>query len=332
MPLPDKEKDWVTDPNNSIPFTTNILTTNRTWILALVNALLSLTANHNGVSLTCSGSGNSVAGAMDGSNRWLTIANLVWANGGVAHSWIVLRAPGWCSPAGGQICISLENAAANGTSILIGISQGALYTGGSATARPTATDEVLIAPAATANGGRSAGTDGVVFHIIQTDDGANLRVLICTNGEMSGFLALETPVDAVTGWTTPNAAIFLGAASGTACATAATIYDAAAFHSRNAAANGTMDIYLAAEGFNNAAGWELISVANAFSGEWEMWPCAFDSVTGGSAGRHGRAVDIWYGSIGANDNDYYPADATRQFIQAGCLILPWDGSLALMAA
>lgn len=123
MPLPSVVRNWTRTFNTALAGG-SIAVQAPTGLLAMVNAMLTAGA-------TCAGSSNSVAGAMDGVNRWAAIGNIVWAAAGVAHSWIVLS---WAN--GKQLLIACSTGAGNPH--LINIDRGtAAFTAGSATADPT---------------------------------------------------------------------------------------------------------------------------------------------------------------------------------------------------
>jgi hypothetical protein len=60
--------------------------------------------------------------------------------------------------------------------------------------------------------------------------------------------------------------------------------------------------------------------------ELSLW-----SETGTSRGKVCNIIDVWEGPTNANDGMTYPYDNTRQFVQWGPLIVPWDGSIPVLA-
>jgi len=126
---------------------------------------------------TVAGSSDSLVGAMDASDRWVDTGDLVYiTTAGTPYSWIVLQQPG----TGAQVCISLERLLAldlTRDDIVSIVSPSGSFSGGSATARPTAPDEFL----GTVTGwlGDQAGvyTDKILT-CIQSTDGECTRVVI----------------------------------------------------------------------------------------------------------------------------------------------------------
>ena len=125
---------------------------------------------------------NSVtAGAAgDGVDRITTNANLVWASAGSAHSWIVLRQTGIATNF--ELLLSCENAHASGTTLMIVVSPAAGFTGGTTTARPTATDEVVLNAAAVA--WAASAVTALRWHLQQSTDGQCTRIITCAAGSI----------------------------------------------------------------------------------------------------------------------------------------------------
>jgi hypothetical protein len=46
----------------------------------------------------------------------------------------------------------------------------------------------------------------------------------------------------------------------------------------------------------------------------------------GQRGRHGEIADLLFGPSSASHGDTYPDDGSRQLVQFGHLVFPWDGS------
>jgi hypothetical protein len=183
MALPALQKTWQggttlggTDLINQTILAANL---QKDTLLAIKNALITF----NLANWTVVGSSDSVTAAMDATDRWVTNANLVWATtAGTVFSWIVLQQTG--IQASFQMLISLEILAAADTNredVYMGVSFSAGFTGGSTTARPTATDEHAgaILDWIGAEGGTP--TDKVLT-CIQSDDGECTRVVISNKG------------------------------------------------------------------------------------------------------------------------------------------------------
>lgn len=129
---------------------------------------------------TCSGSSDGTTGALDGVNRWTAsfdATKLVRAAAdGSAHSWIVLRNVGL------GIYMLIDYVSSGDNQFRVCISKTA-YSGGSASARPTTSNEVTMNNGAAMQSNPGAGaashvhgrisTDGQ-FHILGSRDGTNM--------------------------------------------------------------------------------------------------------------------------------------------------------------
>ena len=81
---------------------------------------------------TVAGSSDGTTAGMDATDRWVAYTDLTWNTGN--HSWIVLT-----RAAGGQIVIDLDISSATPQQAFIYASVSGGFTGGSISARPTAT-------------------------------------------------------------------------------------------------------------------------------------------------------------------------------------------------
>lgn len=135
MPAPVLQRTWTVVPNNRIPilsYATLVLQGGR-WMRILATIALA-----NG--MTCKGSSNGVAAAMDGTNRWTTdaAASVQAANTTTANSWLV-----WTDGNGANTCLSFVGA--TGDVVRVSYSpSGAFVAAGTATFTPTATDEQIL--------------------------------------------------------------------------------------------------------------------------------------------------------------------------------------------
>lgn len=317
MSLPSFVKTWVHDSNNSVVATGATLTTNRTLLLALKNALLTVASATVGYSCDSVTAG----AADDGVDRWDAITDLVWSTAG-ARSWFVIKLAGVL--AGYQLLLELGITSAPGSQLRVVASPAAGFTGGTTTARPTATDEVVVIAGQWANGSDTS----YVWHLLSADDGSAVRLLICDGGAVTGFMSIETPQNQVTGWTLPACTAWVYSA--TQAPSYALLNDAAAIQARAPAGN--MTLYLTSEGWISAMGGErLTSAPNDISAEWPLYPAGLASETAGARGRHGSATDLWWTATGLANGDTFPGDTSRTFAVFGDLVVPWDGSVPVVS-
>lgn len=207
MSLPTKDKTWEFPVVNQNLSTVSDLTANQDAQLQAKDAMISgsLTSPW-----TVIGSSDSVTAAMDGVDRWSTLADVVFDAPPNPHSWIVLeqpgiQLPGWSNPL--QVCLSC-NGGTFGTdysrrSIIIspgdgfGVANGG--TDGSTTAEPTATDQWAPFWQQEFLSGSGAMTS-MSIHVLVSDDGEVTRIIY---GDHSGspfcrgwlsFEMLQNPV------------------------------------------------------------------------------------------------------------------------------------------
>jgi hypothetical protein len=335
MSFPATAKTWQFQVNQTVVLQSSAENQAKLNLLTIKNLMKSFGSNPWTVYFSCTASGSGTAGtAGDGVDRWATIADLLSANG-TKHSWIVLKQAAIGGAAGFQVCIDNTGASGISLSSTIAISFGAGFTGGTISARPTATDEVvLISNAQWASGALAQhqihammSTDGTVTRICMWRGGTNL----CTYWE---FGKVQNPVS---GWSNTAYGQAYGATSGYANS-----YGNLQGQNVHCTGNGGTPLFAAGftyETYNgNAGGLPQVtgigSSANTFDGQWPVLPMGLAAAATGNAGRLGNIYDLWWRPSGINDADTFPNNAaTRQFCAMGNLIFPWvgDSTVALLA-
>lgn len=325
MALPTLTKTWQYTVNQTTGVPASAIDVNRTWIRTVKDALIAFASTPWTMRYSCNSVTAGAAG--DGVDRITTNANLVWASAGSAHSWIVLRQTGIATNF--ELLLSCENAHANGTTLMIVVSPAAGFTGGTTTARPTATDEVVLNAAAVA--WAAAAVTALRWHLQQSTDGQCTRIITCAAGSIQSALILEKPAQPTTGWTNPSLSYAVGTAPGNPLAAATLGAVGGAFGAKIGATTALLSMSaeglitsIAATSFPTNTNWG--NIANEVSGEWPMLPVGAICVTATVRGRHGVFQDLWTGSGGANTGDTYPSGASNQFAQFDNIIIPWDGS------
>lgn len=307
MPLPTPAKSWLFNANNTLAAQGSGSLSNRTVLLAIVNALLALASNP----WTVTRSSNSVsAGA---ANYWAAVANLVGNTPGSAHSWIVLRQ----AATGFELCIDLNNTNANSAGLFFSASAG--FTGGTTTARATATDEMTIQASTWTSNTADVATR---WSVMQSTDGQCTRIVTANAGVVTSFWLIDRVNNPTTGWATPFVAAHVaGPPTSTFFSTGSSLAKL-----RHAAV--TCSVVFVADGMTNSilfADASYGNVANEISSEWALYPVGVAGLTTGARGRHGTFFDLWAGSAAVASGDTYPGDGSNQFIQAGVLVMPWNG-------
>jgi hypothetical protein len=319
--LPTLVKTWNYDVNKLYATTGTATTDYQQTLRGIKNSLKAFASGW-----TVVGSSNSVTAGLDATDRWSTNGDLVWAAAGNAHSWIVLKQTGLATNF--QLCIDLNNASPSAISMVASPNAG--FTGGSTTARPTATDEIA---ALSQDNWITSGfvTFTARVHAWQSNDGQCTRVVGHIGGVPTLFWIFDKAQAPVTGWTYAVVAGASKGADGTNGVLRYADWWSASSWLGGRTPNGTFNAYLSCEGFNGAAFGANLVIQNELDSNWPLVPMAIVSTTAGSRGRLGSVFDLWYGSTAIGEGDTYPDDATRQFVQFGHFVFPWNGSVPLMA-
>lgn len=321
MSLPALVKTWQHNVDNQTLALGGALLDNQTTLLGIKNALVGVGTNPWVVRYSCS---STVAGtAGDGVDRIAVATNWVWGNAGSAHSWIALRQTGIATNF--ELLISCEGVSATGVLLTIAVSPSAAFTGGTTTARPTATDEIVLLASATWG---VVGADiSQRWSVMQSTDGQSTRVILCNSGDIRGYWILEKPINVTTGWTNPSVCFVSGATNLASVANLTTSATATAIgRMRNGA---ICNVTMTCEGIGGAGPFPsdvfIGNIANEIDNAWMMLPIGIAGLTAGNRGRHGTLNDLWLGSTTVVSGDTYPNTGTNLFAQFGNLIVPWNG-------
>lgn len=325
MTLPTLSKTWQMNVNQTVTAQGSGNATAARIMRTLKNLLKGFALNP----WTCSGSSNAGgslavptgAAALDGVDRWTTDADIAITSTSARHSWIVLRQDGIASHY--ELCLDLLNAG-NAVTIAIVISPGATFTGGSATARPTATDELVLF-------GNTIWLDGQntqhQINVWQSTDGQCTRVIIYDAAStVCTFWLFDKPQNPVSGWNKPSVSIAFGNNLSSAIS-----YSSLATNIANMQGFGTtpLRVQLTGEGSDTnflANTTSIGTIINDFDSNWSIFPIGFISSTIANRGRLGNLFDLWWKPSGVADGDTFPNDsANRQFVAFACLLFPWTG-------
>ena len=330
MALPTLSKTWQFNVNNAqLALGTNDADI-KALIYAIVSAMLGFSSTPWTVDYSCLTTGN-VGTKGDHVNRWSSASALV-ASYNSAHSWIVLKQSGISSNF--ELLIDLKPVNGNNYAFqaIISVSFSAGFTGGTATAAPTATDQqyLLGANISTSQQWVNLGTDASLrWSVMQSTDGQCTRMVAYSGGvQITGFV-LDLPTNKTSGWTTPGYAFWsTGLGFGQ---TVASPYAIAGNANGFVNINGTLaGAYITCETlmWHTLAAYVTIvdqqTSPNALDSNWPMMPCGIFVLSSGVMGRYGTFQDMWVGSNSIATGDTYPATGS-DFIQSGVLIFPWNG-------
>lgn len=327
MSLPTLSLTWQYALNQFVAPQGTILTTNRRLLRTIKDVLLAFATNPPTIGYSSNGTAPGTGTAGDGVDRWTVDGDVIWGNAGSAHSWFVFR----MAQVGAtfDLLISCEGSSGTGQTLtVVGSYTG--FSGGTSTARPTATDEFIICAGLAALGGTEPGV-GFRFHVLYPTAGTQIRFVCYSSGTLvCGFMLGVASVPSGITWTTP----FWGYVT----TGAATIFDASGSGNwlssgakgRARGNGGTMDLWFTGEGWANTnfAGNIRIVTGNDFAGgAQDLLPIGLASETAGSVGRVGQVVDVWWGVSTNTNADTFPNDASRQFVMHGDMVWPNDGSI-----
>lgn len=264
-----------------------------------------------------------------GVNPWTSDAETFIGNyGGTGNRpWILLQ-----NVDGAQILFAVVSSSNN---ILIHFSPGGLFTGGTATAIPTATDGIVIA--ASTSFGQSNSNTTTVQHFLISTDGRSLRWFVCQAGNVMATYHLERLQNPRAGHTNPYVFGYV-VSSGGSSPNNHTITGAGGMLSNASSAamwtrhNSTgVRVAYSCPGSGSTLLPAQITSANeldAAPNDWPLWALGCYCTTTGSRGVAGKPHDVWVTSWSRAQGDGLP-DATdpggaRQFAYLGYLVYPWN--------
>lgn len=338
MTLPSLSKIWQVSANVKVVAQIDLNTVQARIMRVIKNTLIGITSSPWTVSGSSNAGGTTGAptgaGALDGVDRW-TVDTDIFTNGSNSrHAWIVLRQDGIASHY--EMCWDFtQTGNMNATTLIVSPSAG--FTGGSATARPTATDEIIMINNTNWIGNLNTNYQ---IHIWQSTDGQCTRIIVWKNGgNLCSFFLFDKPQNPVSGWTNPSVtSAFINSGTGLIAPNYPNLSASpTSVGSSKAKANSVFDVRYTGE--SNTAGLlanttDVGNLPNDFDGTWTFYPIGFYSVTSNNRGRHGNFFDLWWRPTAMNSGDTFPNNTSfRQFVAMGPFILPWtnDATVPLFA-
>jgi hypothetical protein len=319
MALPTLERTWQYNVNQAIISSGIASTDLKQLILQIKNSMIGFASNPWTVVSSSTGA------VVDNSDLWATISDIMVPQSlGNPHSWIVLQQTG---VTGGplQLCIDMvESYYGEMDRLIVLISPSAGFTGGTISARPTATDEAFLV-----NKQKwisNTGANSKVLHVTQDSSGKSTRVFVFTSSTCILHILIETLADSAL----PVPVNVLWGYVVDVQRTATYCYDNPVI---NGYYNGTHYLsYMATEAFGSTpiTNGNSGSTSN-FTSTFPIVPISSYSLTGGCQGRAGRFVDLYMGSSGVLTGGTYPlTPSDKEFAQFLQFITPWNGTVVLM--
>jgi hypothetical protein len=340
MALPTLARTWRFKVGQLSAGNSTLETQTDTLILVIVNSLLGTgtwtDSDGNTQAITpiwtvrSSNNGAGAFGNNDGVNRWSTIADLVHANAGTNHSWIVLRNAN--IPL--EVLIDL-NGSTNAITIIVshsgfGVANGG--TDGTATAAPTALNSITLHSNSVTWGASGTTSLQTVVQALFSTDGSDTRIICCRNGHMCGLWLFAKPTELVGSWANPYVAGILGSSAG---APSSSVPAAADLGASTAIFRGfgttSFVMGMTSEGFTDGALFNTLTTSDGFvASSNPMLPARVASVTASHTGSRALLADTWLGRSNLPTGHGYPVTPTApSFMQFGSLIVPWNKSVVV---
>lgn len=321
MALPTPELTWAYNVNQTFTASVDAYSTIRE---VLFNIKESLTSSAGGVTspwVVVSSSNATVASAGD---NWTASADVVSNYNGSAHSWIVLKQPALGNY---QILIDYYSDADNGARYNLWLSDGADFTGGSTTSRPQATGVEYQKVSQVAFIYDNSSAVQCALHVIRSTDGYNTGVFITSAGFNQTAWLINKVVDNPVAWS-PAVVATIASTNGNSDGLTHGSFNENPY-SRARINGNNVGIYLTGESFGNDLLTQTFDIPNQLDDSYAILPMGVACNESPVKGRHGRLRDIWWGQDSAPPaytGATYPSDGSKQFIQFGHMIFPWNGS------
>ena len=352
MPAPSVINTWRFNVSQSVSGASPAAM-RQSLLLALVNSLLG-----SGSWTDASGVASSVTTPWDvvsssdsvtasAVNHWDSASDLVWAAEGVAHSWIVLRNPnffGTSNPL--YMLINCNPSGTQNATIMMSFSRAG-YTGGSITARPTATDEHIVRPVAgsvTTAGWQgddnSSGSLSMRLHVMMTDDGRKVKVAMTRSSVCIAFWDLFDIDQDEAGWSEPYAFVIhsedftVGAEVEVISYTNVSSDATFNFYAREQGGVGDFRLeHMIPHAGSYGVGASIMgSSLNGFNGRWMPMPILLRGVAPAAVAPLAVIPDMWWARAaeGTGSPMRDPDIEENRYMQFGCYITPWNNSVIVL--
>jgi hypothetical protein len=311
------KKNWQISPNNALAAQADTLTTNRTALLNMFNALLGLgsynvngdvgagtfdwydtngnavasPANFAAIRYTCNGSAVSSLGV----NNITLPTHFVFAAAGNAHTWAIFD----FTVIGVEVMIAFDAANASGATHTVIVSPyaatGNRFAAGTTTANPSTPVGAYTVQTLAAWGGVSTTNAALKIHVWKTDVGDVFEVIMCNGGEPNTVFRVEKPVVSSANWTNPSVVYCKGASAANSVVTVSLMHTVANFYAYAEAQAVTFS--LAAPYIAGTLAMTLATAVNGISDEWDMYEQSLGKSAAPVQGVHGELNDVWWAPL-----------------------------------
>jgi hypothetical protein len=330
MAYPGIRKNWIFDVNQQVSGSYTLYDHATNYFLHIKNALKA-SATELDFPWVVVGSNNCTTAALDGVDRLNTLADFPrWSAAPPrSHSWIVLGQP--AIHPNFQVCFY------NILEIMtVVVSPAVGFSGGSTSARPTASDEVvMINLASWANLNSSpiptapASYYEMVYNLMRSSDGEMTRVIFTWGTGSRGVWIFDKVQDAIPEWTNPSYYAIVNTTF------------ASLGYTSEIMGYGRVNNVGATWHFltNGCVSWSVdeyqFYTTSSFSGKYSVAKIIlsaasssngpFDGTETSNMGAMGQLYDLWLGPRNMTNGTTYPEDGSRQYVQFSSLVFPWDG-------
>lgn len=280
---------------------------------------------------------------MDGVDRWTSasaIGSFVFTRTSNNTSWIVIT----LANMGIEVLMAYVDPGGSGNGGLIMFSAGAGFTVSATSKCPSATDEANLGfQSATGFSITNVQTSwDRIWNFAYSSDGTACMMSTARAGVLNfiGFIqaAISTVVSPAT-FSPPVVGLSasVGGPISNALINFLAMNNSGGWNGNAKVFNGTTDATVPLFGGTETYGGSssIISRMTFFpelqGGGFVFPELSIWSETGTSRGKLCNLIDIWAGPSNATDGMTYPYDNSRQFVQWGPLIVPWDGSIPVLA-
>lgn len=354
--MPAHYRTWQFQKNQAIAVQASLALTNGRGLRLIKNSLTgtgswtdkdgySTTATGNWTVVSCSNGAGSF-GNNDNTDRWSIDTDVVWAAAGVNHSWIVLRQTGINGTY--YLCIDCNTISGSDSSRISYAWSKNIFTGGTASARPTSSNEVIHADfplASSRNWGGPNSNVASVYHVQKSNDGKGTRVIISRNGFATGLWFFEELEYAPPGDLYPAAAHIYGDQAGAPVASSliqnnfASSTSSVSVTQRNGSYPAFCRNHLVYYANNSLV--TVPTVQNDMASAWPMYrfgvysgynqSISATSPNENTRGEVGIVRDMWWVQSQLSEGDFAPASGERTYVILGDLCLPNDAGTITLA-
>lgn len=304
---------WQYNVNQSLIGLGTAPLTSSQLLRSIKNSLIGFASNP----WTIKGSGNGTVFGMDGVDRWVTDADVVFpanTGGTLPRSWMVLKQ---INGFGSNFDLLIATGQSNNAGFYAAISFSG-FTGGSATALPTATQQSILFDG---SGFTSNTTNKKILHVTQNDLGMITRVFVYDTvlATMVSCWIFEQIKNPVMNWTTPYLFNIHGSLTG-GCASWDNFSGPTFCKSYH-----NSSIYNIGMTFETCSGSNLLRKNfNPFTQKYDCTKIGVASIDVGFRGYHGIMYDMYWGISSALEvpKTYY----NETYAQFGEIIVPWNNS------